>query len=109
MDSTFIIFGSKYLRDFLFGTVLLYFFCYTCQQYTKRNGTFLIIQPQLVYGRVESSEIRILSVPTSFIIELEPILIDKIIIFWTKLIYGTIIKDSTFIILGQKYKTGLLL
>ena len=47
--------------------------------------------------------------PTSFIIELEPILIDKIIIFWTKLIYGTIIKDSTFIVLGQKYKTVLLL
>ena len=47
--------------------------------------------------------------PTSFIIELEPILMDKIIMFLTKLIYGTIIKDSTFIILGQKYKTGLLL
>ena len=39
-DSTFIIFGSKYMRDFLFGTVLLYFFCYTCQQYTQRNGNF---------------------------------------------------------------------
>ena len=75
----------------------------------NKKQYFSIIQPQLVYGRVESSEIRILSVPTSFIIELEPTLIDKIIIFWTKLIYGTIIMDSTFIILGQEYKTGLLL